>query len=312
MSLRPNPVRSIAGSLLIRKLLTKPIWWWETRRKYQIRERVFSFLPKPVHSNPSSILAVLSTPTTICDAAWAAQSLLSYLPPEIGLSIVVDGELPPTVIGNLKGLFPGIILISTHTLLEEMRYAAPNTARLGDYHPMGRKLATIFTLQQKYNLLYTDADVLCFGEMPEISQALEANSEIGLYLQDIGTVQIEPITLERVHSLGLEFASTINVGFLYIPQNSLAIGIAEKLLDFEEKVASWFPDTMILSVLMQQAKAKPLPKSRYVVSVQRQFYFEEDVCYDQIALRHFTTPVRHLMYSKGMARLLQELQPENS
>ena len=307
MSLSPITVRSIARSFLIRKLLTKPIWWWETHRKYQIRERVFAFPPKPVQPNPSSILAVLTTPSTIYDAAWAAQSLLSYLPPEIGLSIVVDGELPATVIEHLKILFPGIILISTQKLLEEMRSAAPNMARLGDYHPMGRKLATICSLQQKYNLLYSDADVLCFGKMPEISQALKTNSGIGLYLQDIGKVQIEPITLERVHSLGLEYAETINVGFLFIPQNSLEIGIAEQLLGSGEEIRSWFPDTMILSVLMQQAKAKPLPKSRYVVSAQRQFYFENDVCYDTIALRHFITPVRHLMYSKGMPRLLQKL-----
>ena len=51
-----------------------------------------------------------------------------------------------------------------------------------------------------------------------------------------------------------------------------------------------------------------LPRSRYVVSAQRQFYFEEDVCYDQIAVRHFITPVRHLMYSKGMPKLLPQLQ----
>lgn len=303
---------SIARSFLIRKLLTKLFWKWETQRKYQIRQRAFNLPPIPVNANSSTVLAVLTTPSTICDAAWAAQSLLNYLPAEIGLTIVVDGELPATVIENLKVLFPGIILNFTRTLLEEIRSIAPKTAQLGDYHPMGRKLATILSLQQKYNLLYSDADILCFGEMPEISQALKTNSEIGLYLQDIGKVQIEPITLERVHSLGLEYASTINVGFLYIPQNSLEIGIAEKLLDDQKEISSWFPDTMILSVLMQQAKAKPLPRSRYVVSAQRQFYFEEDVCYDKIAVRHFITPVRHLMYSKGMPKLLPQLQRQNS
>ena len=57
---------------------------------------------------------------------------------------------------------------------------------------------------------------------------------------------------------------------------------------------------------MKQSGAKPLPRKRYVVSTQRQFYFEEDVDYDQMSLRHFVTPVRHLMYSKGMPKLWKQ------
>lgn len=313
MRLSLIPMHAIARSFPVRKLSTRLIHWWETHKRYPIRERVFLLPPLPVNPNPVNILAVLTTPTTICDAAWAAQSLLRHLPSELGLTIVVDGELPVTTIKRLKSLFPGIILDSTHNLLAELRSTAPNTAQLGNYHPMGRKLATIFNLQQKYNLLYSDADVLCFREMPEVYQALITNSGSGLYIQDIEGVQIEPVIFTQVQSLGIDYAPTINVGFLFITQNSLAIGIAEQLLNgLGDTITSWFPDTMILSVLMQQAKSEPLPKSRYVVSNQRQFYFEEDVCYEKIVLRHFVSPVRHLMYSKGMTRLWQQWQQEKT
>jgi hypothetical protein len=301
-------MRSIARSFLIRKLLTRPIWWWEKHRKYPIRERVFALQPKHVNPNASTILAVLTTPNTICDAAWAAQSLLRYLPPEIGLSIVVDGALPATRIEHFKVLFPGVILFSTHTLLENMRTVIPKTARMGSYHPLGRKLAMVFYLQQKYNLLYSDADLLCFNKIPEISQAI-VNSSLAWYLQDVAEVKTDPIVLKQVQNLNYDYASTINTGFLYIPRESLNLNMAEQILsNIENPLRSWFCETTILAVLMQQAKAKPLPKSRYVVSVQRQWYFEKDVLYDQIALRHFTTPVRHLMYSKGMPILWQDLQ----
>lgn len=296
---------------LIRKLLTKPIWWWETHRKYPIREKVFDLLPLPVNPEPSSILAVLTTPKTVCDAAWAAQSFLKHLPPNIGLLIVVDGELSAVTFERLKVLFPGVVLSQTRTLLEELHLSAPNIFKLGECNPVGRKLAIILCIQQKYNLLYSDSDVLCFGEMPELYQAM-MNQSPAMYIQEVAELNADNSLLQRVKALGYDYALTLNSGLLYIPRQSFQVDIAEKLLDAQEHdPLSWFVEQTILAVLMKQVGAKALPKSKYVVSSQRQFYFEKDVDYDQIALRHFVTPVRHLMYSRGMCRLWQQFQKKN-
>lgn len=297
---------------LERKLLTKPIWWWETRQKYSIREKFFDLSPFSVNPAPSTVLAVLTTPKSICDAAWAAQSFLRYLPPEMGLWIVVDGELSIVTIEQIKVLFPGVTLIQTRTLLEELRPIAPNVVKLGESNPMGRKLAITLCIQQKYNTIYSDSDVLCFGEMPEVYQAV-VNQSPAMYIQEIAELNADRSLLKRVKTLGYDYALTLNGGFQYIPRQSLQVDIAEELLDAQEHDStSWFVEQTILAVLMRQARAKALPKSRYVVSIQRQFYFEEDVCYDQIALRHFVTPVRHLMYSRGMPILWQQLQKKGS
>ena len=297
---------------LDRKLLTKPIWWWETRQNYSIREKVFELLPISVNSHPITILVVLTTPKSVYDAAWAAQSFLRYLPPEMGLWIVVDGELSIVTVEQLKVLFPGITLIQSRTLLEELHPIAPNIVKLGEYNPVGRKLAIILCIQQKYNIVYSDSDVLCFGEMPEVYQAV-VNQSQAMYIQEIAELNADHSLLNRVKVLGYDYALTLNSGFLCIPRQSLQVDIAEELLDAQEHDStSWFVEQTILAVLMKQARAKALPKSRYVVSIQRQFYFEEDVCYDQIALRHFVTPVRHLMYSRGMPILWQQLQKKGS
>ncbi|MFM5888716.1 MAG: hypothetical protein ACKOQS_10570 [Dolichospermum sp.] len=95
---------------LARKILTRPIHRWETSRKYQIREKVFDLLSITVNPNPTKILAVLTTPKTICDAAWAAQSLLRYLPSDLGLAIVIDGEISIDIEQKLKSLFPNIMI----------------------------------------------------------------------------------------------------------------------------------------------------------------------------------------------------------
>lgn len=294
------------------KLLTKPIWWWETNQKHSIREKVFDLSPISVNPDPSSVLAVLTTPKTICDAAWAAQSLLRYLPPEMGLLIVVDGELSTVPVKNIKVLFPGVTLNQTRTFLEELRPIAPNVVKLGETNPMGRKLAISLCIQQKYNMVYSDSDVLCFGEMPELYQAVVDQSP-AMYIQDVAELNADQSLLKRVKTLGYDYALTLNGGVQYIPRQSLRVDIAEELLDAQEHdPTSWFVEQTVLAVLMKQAGAKALPKSTYVVSAQRQFYFEKDVDYDQIALRHFITPVRHLMYSKGMPRLWQQLQKKDS
>jgi hypothetical protein len=290
------------------KLLTKPIWWWETHQKYPIRQKAFDLSPIYVNPDPSSILVVLTTPNNICDAAWAAQSILKYLPTQMGLWIVVDGELSTVKVENIKVLFPGVTLIQTRTLLEELRPIAPNVVELGECNPVGRKLAITLYIQQKYNTILSDADILCFGEMPEVYQAI-INCGSGLYIQEFAGLNADSKLLKRVQSLGYDYAPTLNSGFLYIPVQSFQIEMVEELLSAEEHdPTSWFVEQTIFAVLMQQAHAKPLARSRYVVSTQRQFYFEKDVDYDQIALRHFVTPVRHLMYSKGMPKLRQQLQ----
>jgi hypothetical protein len=57
---------------------------------------------------------------------------------------------------------------------------------------------------------------------------------------------------------------------------------------------------------MQNAQGRALPEARYVVSARRQFYWEGDVDYDAIVARHFITPVRHVMYRKGMPIILEQ------
>ena len=58
--------------------------------------------------------------------------------------------------------------------------------------------------------------------------------------------------------------------------------------------------------MLQDVNAEALPTSRYVISVCRQFYWERDVDYKTIAARHFTGPVRHVMYGKGMPWVLRQ------
>jgi len=289
-----------------RKLLTKPFWLWQRHRPYPIRNRIFSFPALATDAAASAKIVVLTTPQNLNNAAWTAYSLLRGLPITVGLEFVIDGETGGKQREMLLRTFQGCTISSTMSCVAQLASSAPSIQRLSEYHPMGRKLATVLALQQRSNILFTDDDILCFGRMNEIFEAVSAGTSRGLYLQEsCGRLQVEPTIMEAVKTLGLPMLSTINVGLLFIRKESLSIATAEAILNQAGDVKSWFPDTVILSVLMALAGAQPLCSENYVVSTEGQFYFERKRHYDALILRHFTTPVRHLMYSEGMPFLFR-------
>lgn len=298
----------IPKNRVFKKILTRPIHQWETKRSYPIREKIFSLPPVAVNPEADTVVTILTTPNTIYDAAWAARSILANLTLTVSLKIVVDGSVFPSVQEKLQIAFPGIELANAEKFLEEAKEKLPNIYRLGSYHPLGRKLAVIFLNQESKHTLFSDADVLCLNSISDLCEAIESATR-GKYIQDINGVKTDPILYRKIQSMGLSIAENINTGLLYIPEKSLELSLAEKILDgINDELTSWFGETTILAALMEKAQAIPLPAQKYVVSCQRQFYFEDDVNYNDIAARHFVTPVRHLMYMRGMPKLWNDWQ----
>jgi len=289
---------------LARKVLTRPIWWWERNRPFPVKSRIEQFPPLPVPADASVVCVVLSTAATWPEAAWTARSLLLQRLGDVGLVMAIDGSLENGGAGRLRAMFPGCAVLPTSALVDEIREKCPCVARLSDYHPMGRKLATILALQERHHILFADNDILAFHPMPELTESIRDGIPHNLYIQEIDRVSGDDALFAPVRMLGLPFAETINVGLLLIRKSSLSLSTAERVLaQLSGKITDWFPDTMVLSVLMQLAGALPLPRAEYVVSTARQFWFQPDVDYSRIRVRHFTGPVRHLLYMKGMPYL---------
>ena len=289
---------------MIRRCVAKWIWRWETRRPYPIRRDFSCFRPHPCPRDAPCRLVVLATPRTLCDGAWCACSLLDNLPETIGLTIVLDGALIPERARFPRRLFPGAHVLSTSTLADDLGGRAPKLLRFAQADPLGRKLLVILLLQERSDIICSDADVLAFGAMPELEDAIPGGSSMRpLYLQEIGGMQTDPDALNRLRLLGLAHAETLNTGLLYLPRRSLSLDLADDILDFNGAHRSWFVETTVLGALLKRAAGVPLPRDRYVVSVRRQFWGEPDLDYRAIALRHFVTPVRHLMYCRGMPYL---------
>ena len=298
---------------LVRKAVTRPRWWWQQRRPWPVRRRVFR-LPAHVVATESGTtrLVVQAAPHSLDDAAWAAYSFLRQLdrPGErLGLTLYLDTADPATLAraaAQWQRLFPGAEVLDTHEPGERLAGRAPAVAAFARVHPTGRKLAVVLAAQERASILFVDPDVLLFRFPAELAESMRRGGPPRYNLED-GELNGDARLVAHARREGWPAPAGLNSGLLFIPRGALAVADAERLLAGGEfDPGSWFVEQTALALLLTAAGAEPLPGARYVVSTQGQFYGDPDRDYGQIVTRHFTTPVRHLMYARGMPLLWRQ------
>jgi hypothetical protein len=289
----------------MKRLLTKPIWWWERQRSYPIRSQ-FNRLP-PISVRPARRqFVVLTTPKALSDALWTAWSWYRYLQGEqFELHVAVDGELPKAEEQAVRELFPGIQIDNIESVIAALRASSPVFGLLFDEHPLGKKLGLILAMSQQNAILYADHDVLAFNPPDELLTYVGRDTPC--YMLEENESNWDSVIVEHAKSLEMECLSRFNSGFLYVPKDALSFDLAAQILStWQPPATSWYTEQTVLGILMRRANAAPLSRDRYVVSNRRQFYWEKDVDYKAIAARHFTGTVRHVMYRYGMPAVLRQ------
>jgi hypothetical protein len=288
---------------MLTQILSKATWIWERKRPYFSSHAFFQLLPvSSAQGADKPTINVLCTPTTLTEAAFSAWSWCKYLGSSFGIRIVVDGEFDRDYASKIGNVLNGINILGARDLIDPDLFLMKGLGPLGQSHPMGRKLLIPLSLQRYEDHIYVDNDVLLFNYPYEVMEAKLANKPA--YNQETGEACYNLDILQRALDLSLNYCTALNGGLFYCPRYSLDIDIANELaLAKIDKPYSWFDEQTIYAVLMNQAEARGLKKESYVVSTQRQFWPDRDVDYSLIASRHFTAPVRHLMYSRGYSYL---------
>jgi hypothetical protein len=289
----------------MKRLLTKPVWWWERQRSYPIRSQFNRLPPIPVHEGLRRFI-VLATPKTLSDALWTAWSWYRFLQAEqFELHLAVDGDVSEDEESAVRQLFPGIQTYNVESVIGGIRASLPGFETFFCQHPLGKKLGLILAASEESAVLYSDHDVLAFSAPVEL--LAYADRDVPCYMVEEHEGHLDPVIIEHCKSLGVEYLSRMNSGFLYVPKGALSPALAAQLLTcWRPPASSWYSEQAILSALMRTANALPLPEDRYVISTRRQFYWETDVDYKTIAARHFTGTVRHVMYGSGMPTVLRQ------
>lgn len=292
---------------MVTKIVRKLIWLLERKRPYLSHLRLYN-LPKVscrAATEPLSI-NVLCTPSSLTEAAYSAWSWCVHLGSSFSLRIVVDGILDSKQNARIRSLIDGVEIVSALDIIDADFFQSKGLGPLGLNHPMGRKLLLSLSLQRHEDHIYSDNDVLVFNYPRAIVSSLQCHAPA--YNQESTQPCYSEDILNRATDLGLQPCSALNGGLLSFPKKSMNIDLANELaLAKVDADYSWFDEQTIFSVLMNQANAQPLRKDHYVVNTQRQFWPGEDVDYTSIVTRHFTSPVRHLMYARGYPILRKKL-----
>lgn len=296
---------------MVRKLFTRPIWWWERKRSYPVRSR-FNLLPPIAVDRSSRRFVVLTTIGALPDAMWSAWSWYRFLRQEnFELQLAVDGELPECDASAVRRLFPGISIFNVTELVQPLCKEWRNFGAFFKGHFCAKQVGLILALCGEGSVLYSDHDVLAFQNPVELISCVR--DDIPCYFEDTGTACHDPWIVSRSQAMGLEYIPDLNGGLLYVPKGAFAPEVLDQLLmEWSPAEFCYFTPQTVQSVLMRRANARPLPQNRYVISNRRQFYFEKDVDYNAIAARHFTGTVRHVMYKTGIPEILRQAAANGS
>jgi hypothetical protein len=255
----------------------------------------------------------MAPPGAVADAAWTAKSFLRQLGDfNPSLCLLLDAPALEQSAARWRRLFPGAEVRLSGETGEELARRAPAVAALARTHPMGRKLAALLYFQESSDVIYVDADVLLFGPAPELEAALRSHGP-PLYNQDVGNLHGDAALLAHARRIGAPApAPNLNAGLLLLPRGCLDLDLAERLLAGVERTDSWFIEQTVVALLMGAVGGQPLPRDRYVVSTQGQFYSEPGLPMEGLVTRHYTTPVRHLLYGQAMPTLWRQWQASHS
>ncbi len=304
---------------IVRKAVTRPLWWWHKRRPWPVRRRVLRLPPRPVAPEAGTRLVTQVTPGDMVDAAWMAHSFLRHLDcspaHRLALSLYLDStdaDAIATAAGRWQQMFPGSAVHSTWDVVERLADRAPAVVGLARVNAMGRKLAVLLETTAQSNVIYADSDVLMFRDAPEFAEAMRGAGPALFNLEVEQEAAGDPRILAHAQRLGWPPpARRVNAGLLFIPRGGLSLEKADALLragEHDEK--SWHVEQSAVAVLLPDAQ--PLPRERYMVSHQGQFYGEQDNDYDVMVTRHYFSTVRHQMYARGMPLLWRQWRREKS
>jgi len=121
-----------------------------------------------------------------------------------------------------------------------------------------------------------------------------------------GKAPIDSAVLAIAQSQGRSINSALNSGLFFAPALSLSLAaVLDVVAQYAPPWRSWFTEQSLFGLLFSLNHGQPLPRNLYVVDTRGQFLGQKDFSYSHIVARHFTFPVRHLMYRRGYRKLEQ-------
>ena len=290
-----------------KKLFTRLIWYWERQRPYPLLKKIWEQSPLESDLNSSWKLVLLSTEETIVEAMWSAYSIITSIRSRPEIVFYIDGRIDEEEKRKISKLFPHAKIKLSHEIIDQIPEQYLFLKKAAQTNSSARKLAIPAIESEDRAVLYSDSDILFFKRPVELEESIRTGNgvwHVNAYEGIRGDVRL----LNVFRETNTPFLDQYNSGLFFLSKGKLQLDQIEPWLNPKNcDPNAWFIDQTVLAALLKALDSKLLPMEEYVVSCNRQFYFQKDHDYSKIVMRHFMGPVRHLMYLKGIPVVLKNL-----
>jgi hypothetical protein len=160
--------------------------------------------------------------------------------------------------------------------------------------PLGKKLFHYLNHRITKPTLFLDSDILFYNKAFEFDMIL--NSDVpGWYLPDKEWGCLD----SRYKATYQKELNQVNSGFFLLNEELKDLKEGLEFLNNLDQQYEYFTEQSVFHILFKKNGLIPLDPSIFILDSEDQFDFSYLYPKEEIALRHYTGPVRHKMWQKG-------------
>jgi hypothetical protein len=278
---------------------------WPVKRKILNQSPLFS------GDATENIVVVLCHTKQYLEGFWSLWSWMRFLKEYAKPVLLIDGIYNKKCQNFFSRLFPNGELISISDLINE-NSINPQYLPFLRHSRFGMKLIAVNMLQYKYNVLYSDSDVLALNAPEDIIKIIKNTAGHPAYLYDEIGYPVDPWIKNRASEIGVKIDGHFNAGLVWLPSNAINQDLFISLLE------GWLPENetyqteqTLFSALVSSANGVSLPSSTNVLSWHGVWCYEKDLPCSEIHTRHYVGPVRHRMYLSAYPWMISQVNKNN-
>jgi hypothetical protein len=236
------------------------------------------------------------------DQVLSILSFLRYVGTPICWTIYSDGSHTPDQIQLLNSGFEFIKVeainwASTSSWIGKCKLELlPYREHLLDYaqkQPLGKRLFLYLNREIMNPTLFLDSDILFYNKASVLSSVLKEEAN-GWYLPDENWGCLD----SRYRNSNSDQLYQVNGGLILLNKNLVNLSIGLDFLKSLNNEYEYFSEQTVMHILLRANNFFPLDPRIFILNSSDQFDFSYLYGREEIAIRHYSGPVRHKMWQR--------------